>query len=177
MEKQTTRINVKDLNAQLKEHAKENPVFAAVCHVFAVRERARHQVTVATLRNTLAKEGFNYKTEDLIDVLKFMASIGLGQLRKSGHKIVALEEIRYSLQSIGKTAISDMNKLDEFKQPRRFYQLPPNPPKAVEKAPVKEGPYPVALTTKINGKIVEVPLPSNWTSEQFIEFFASIFGK
>lgn len=154
----------------LKERVKTDPLFNAIMHRFAIRERARNQVTLTNLRITMIKEGYsNFPVTKYQEALKFLASLGFGRLETNASgKVTALVDIRHTLQSIGQVA-SDMKgaKLEGF-TPANVYEPLQEPagrvvPEVDAPKPVApETPsadYPAVLQVTIDGKVVHFPLP------------------
>lgn len=113
-----------DLVAKLKQEADSNAAFKAVCTVFAVRERARQQVTVNSLARVMNREGFEFTKDDYKTVLARLAEFGVGRLdRAPNGRLRALKGINVKLQSIGKAAV-DGGALTPFKPQVRFKELP-----------------------------------------------------
>lgn len=160
----------------LRKEAETNQVFNAICHIFAVRERARQQVTLSTLTVTVAREGYKFSKEDLQKALKFLADKGLGKLEKDAKgRIVALKNIAVTLQSIGKVALDKKETLEAFSPAFKFDRLMdkkefqtetkqqepiapavPNPRYSVEKT---EGAK--SIVVKIEGKPVSFLVPQD----------------
>jgi hypothetical protein len=91
----------------LQKEAKSNKAFEAVCTLFASRERARHQVTLQSLRYSMLKEGFHFDEETYAQILSFLAKAGVGKIvRNKKNQVTALVEVKYTLQTIGKAALS-----------------------------------------------------------------------
>lgn len=154
----------------LKNEALINPTFNAVCHVFAVRQRTRYKVTVSTLMAAMKSEGFNFSKEQYIGVLKFLNTLGLGQLTVDSKKRVrSLDHIKVTLQSIGKTALGQGEKVKRQTPTHRYTQLigsaiPADPKR---ETPIKRAKpvtaarkvtYPVFVTAVIDGRMVSFPL-------------------
>lgn len=108
----------------LREEAIKNPVFNAMCHVFAARERARQQVTITSLNLTMIKEGFKYQREDYEKCLRFLASLGIGKVDlDSNKKFRSLKEIKITLQSIGQVVLTKKAGFETFHPNARFQAL------------------------------------------------------
>lgn len=117
----------KDIVEKLRNEAAKNPVFSAICHVFAIRERTRQQVTMGTLRIVMSQEGFNFESVRYEECLRFLADLGLGRLDFAPNgKVRALKDIRTTLQSIGQAALntSPNGKLENFRPRAVFTNLP-----------------------------------------------------
>lgn len=144
----------KDISVALRAEAIRNPVFGAVATLFAMRQRARQQVTIAALSASMKKNGFLFERQDYEKVLSFLASLGLGTLyRSSKGRIRALKDVRVSLQSIGKAAHTGDVKLAPFKPQNRFTKVP-----QVANKP-KDTVYKAKLSVLIEGTPVDFELP------------------
>jgi hypothetical protein len=155
----------------LREEAAKNDVFEATCLTFATRDRARKQVTVTNLKLTLAANNYTFTRQQVSDVLKFLADLGIGKLiLDSKGNIVSLVEIKYTLQTIGLAALGQAEKVHVFKPQQRLMKLPGDnnmskneapvgkahqtAPKVTGEAPL-EPKYPVKFVATIEGKQVE----------------------
>ena len=174
------RRNPKDVVAQLRERAQKDPVFNAVCTRFAIRERARAQVTIASLRLTMGREGFHYPTAKYESILSFLASLGIGKLQKENGKIKALVEVKTTLQSIGAAALNSAQSLQAFSPGNTFEPLPlTTSVKPTQKDVTLNKPrlHNAILTVTINDKEIEFPLPRAISSEELgyilSEFYTS----
>lgn len=97
-----------DLIKELKTKASEDKTFNAVCHLFAIRERSRREVTAAAIRDSLNEEGFKASISDVERVLGMLAGLGLGTVKNDAKgRLRALTDVRIQLQSIGKAAIGE----------------------------------------------------------------------
>lgn len=185
----TRHLSPKKIAEALRLEAIKNLVFKDVCHLWAVRERARAQVTLGTLRLSMAREGFNYSKDQIADVLLFLANLGVGKLDLDSDKqIRALKDVNISLQSIGRTALNFDTQLEPFTQPNSFSTLPAAPPptqaavsKAVPIPPlVKETPvqaYRAALVVHIDGMPVTFELPKRLTTPEIGAMLAKMYGQ
>lgn len=183
----------------LRKEAITNPVFNAVAHVFALRERARQQVTMAALRLRMGQEGFNHTKEDYSKVLKFLASLGFGTLEHDrSNNITALKNIRMTLQSIGLAAVGTKNEKLEAFNPQFDYQkltLPkatvlPQQPTAKTPPPQVQDVKPAhkdtnikpisdflaSVVVEINGKPVVFPLPKGFTPKDLGDLLATCYS-
>lgn len=194
--KDSSKLNESDIIAALKKEASTNPVFNSVCHVFAMRERARQQVTVPSLRFRMQVEGFDYTKEQYVNVLRYMASLGIGVLAFDRNKEVkALIQINITLQSIGNVAVGLGNKLDSFKsqvepklkmKPITMHNhttvpLPTKPVLPVTKEKVLTQPsftdtLAVSLIVYVDGKPVTFNLPKGLTTKEFGEVLADLYS-
>lgn len=176
-----------ELISRLRQQAAESKIFNAICYVFAMRERARHQVTVSSLRLTLLKEGFNFKAEDIEQELIFLSNLGVGTIEVSRGHVVSLRGVKITLQSIGKCALSDNEAaLKMFKVHNKFNDL--SLPKEIKpivtskisnssaiKKEIQQRFYTVPLKTMIGGSEVVIPLSIPLTNEQIALAVASLF--
>lgn len=108
-------LNQKEVIEKLKKEAAHNPVAKDVFYMWAMRQRARNQVTVQALSQRMAEQGFKHTDDQYREVLKFLHSIGLGRLSTTSKgKITALIEVTLTLQSVGQAAAGS-GSLDKFK--------------------------------------------------------------
>jgi hypothetical protein len=109
----------------LQKEAKSNKAFEAVCTLFASRERARHQVTLQSLRYSMLKEGFHFDEETYAQILSFLAKAGVGKIvRNKKNQVTALVEVKYTLQTIGKAALSATDNVKSFTPDRKYSKIP-----------------------------------------------------
>lgn len=123
---QTEQMKTNNIVEQLRNEVKTNKCLDAVCHVFAIRERARQQVTLTSLRQTMTREGYSFSFDEYEGVLKFLAKIGIGKLQKDskGH-IQALIDIKLTLQSLGLVAIDkDNQQVKKFVSRNQYHDVP-----------------------------------------------------
>lgn len=177
----------------IKAEATKNPVFNAVCHLFAVRERARSQVTLSTLMVSMSREGYNFNREQLEGVLEFLAHSGVGRLAKNSKgRVHALKDIKYTLQSVGRAGSDKATTVDKFVPNTTYSDLPqkalaaviptpraPEPvaaPPTPEVAPAKTI-YPAVLTITAGGKPVNFEIPNGLTSERLALLLSEIYRK
>lgn len=175
-----------ELVVRLKKEAATNKVFNSICYVFAMRERARHQVTASSLRLTLAREGFYFKSEDISKSLKFLSDLGIGKLEiNSFGRITALKDVKIALQSIGKSAVSgNTEALKAFKPHNKFSSLIASapitqPPTNTIKQPdtIQQRYYTIPLKTIVDGQEVVVSAHVSLTNEQVSLAIANMFEK
>lgn len=154
----SVRMSPKSMIEKLRAEVKVNPVLSAICHIFAVRERARQQVTIPALKQTMMKEGFDFKIADYEKALRFLANIGIGTLELDHNgKAKAIKGIRYTLQSLGAAAINENEKAPKRFAPRNQYADVPQPEQSVPRPPpfapprvVQEEPMPRITPTKVS---------------------------
>lgn len=86
----------------LRDKAAQDPVISAVLHMWALRQRARSEVTLNGLAAKMKKEGFIHSKSQYEPLLKLMAQLGLGKLQTdSSGRVVALKHVEMKLQSLG----------------------------------------------------------------------------
>lgn len=169
---------LKNMALSLREEAATNRVFRDICHVFALRERTRQQITMQSLKATLDKEKFSFSKKQLEDVLKFMAKIGIGTLiyDKRG-ALAALKGIRVTLQSIGLTALGKKEDLERFSTPPQFYSLNvPESKPAKSVLNIINGRHPAALTLKFNNETVIFELPKGLTLQELTGVLKDLYS-
>jgi len=118
-----TAPSTKNLVQKLQEAAKE-PTFNAICHLFAMRERARRVITVQAYHDSLNEEGFKADKEAVGKVFETLANLGLGKLdHHANGRIRSLKDISIQLQSIGKAALGSDPMLKRTKTKPRLKPL------------------------------------------------------
>lgn len=183
------RMSQKQIIEALRKEASTNKCFNDVAHVFATRERARQQVTIAALRLRMEEEGFDYARSEYVKVLKFLASLHLGVLDTDEKgNVISLKSIKTTLQSIGAAAVQmTTNKLVDFTPAVHFKTLtsteteesalqPPTVPSAQTPAshhPIPATPkYAVELTAYIEGKPITFRVPRSMSTDELGEILA-----
>ncbi len=173
----TNQNNVVEL---LREKASTDPVSSAVLHMWALRKRARHEVTLDGLAARMKAEGFIHDKRQYEPILKFIANLGLGRLQvdAKGH-VIALKEIKTTLQSIGRAAC-DVRAADDalkiYRKKTRFRNLAVHRVSDDKQPEAKEAPTvsqqaPVgtmSLVLSANGQPITVPIDPNLPDEEFL---------
>lgn len=122
-----TKIPQINVAESLQEKANKDDVFNAICYVFAKRQRARRQVTVAALKQAMEHEGADFSINQYRAALEYLGALDLGKLRYNTRKqVVALTDIKYTLQSIGQVAAAkapDFKKIGKPKETMKFSDL------------------------------------------------------
>lgn len=155
----------------LKVEAKNNPTTDAVLHVWALRRRARQTVTLGALKQRMKAEGFNYDSAKYAEVLSLMAKLGFGRLVTDPKgRVRALTDVKVTLQSIGAAVCGSGQRLSDYKRRNRFRNLPATPvasepPKALPTIRPLTAPQ-VSLSINLNGKLVNIQVPSNMSAEE-----------
>lgn len=158
---------------KLKEEVTKNPAANAVLHVFALRKRTAQSVTIARLTQSMKNEGFIYTRGDYESVLKTLADLGVGKLDiDSKGRIRSLRDIKLTLQSIGGAACGAKPNLAGFRQRARYGKLQV-PTTTVSKPKVIE----VGLDLLINGKLIKIQIPKEFSPEEIAGLISSFQGK
>lgn len=175
-------LSPKQMIEALRAEAARSQVFNAVCHIFAIRERARQQVTLGRLRIRMAQEGYNYSRNDYEQVLRFLASIGIGVLDFDSKKnLRSLVAIKTTLQSIGAAAVGKGDSLERFTPAAEFSDLPvkaPSAPSVSTPAPMKplvSEEYPVSLTIIVEGLKMSFNLPKGLTMKELSKLLSDVY--
>lgn len=176
-------MNQVEIINQLKQEAKD-PATGAVMHVFALRERARNQVTIGALMQRMEKEGFNFPNpkDKYSHVLRMLANLGFGQLVTDAKgNVKMLKGINATLQSIGKAACED-GKLDKWKPRNKYTKVSaPTPTIIPSPAPalklVEEKPAAAPPTSKVTATLhlvvgqrtLDLTVPEDITAPELIQ--------
>lgn len=144
----------------LKKQRVNDPVWDAVAHVLAFRQRNRSTLTTKGLWLKMRKEGFNYNEGSYAPVVKFLAGLGIGKLQTTKRgRAVGLKDIRVPLQQIGVTACGPEggDSIPAIPPPRKPSPVLKTASK-VSKAEyeVKE---PLVVSLRMYGHAVKVVLP------------------
>lgn len=191
METTTVRNSPKTMVEKLREETKKSKCLNAICHVFALRERARGQVTLVALKQTMAKEGFTFRDTEYEAALTFLGNVGLGSITRGPKgRVSAITNIRYTLQTIGRAAVSnEQESPKKFIQRNKYTDVPTVPPIA---APINfERPVPedaikvnpgrlvenVALTASINGMPVVFVIADQLETSQLGKLLVKLSDK
>lgn len=177
-----------ELVEALHKYTLKNKIFDAVCHMWAFRQRARRQVTVAGLMYSMKKQGFkNYTKEQYKEILLFLAVLGIGKLKSNDTQLV---DIEISLQSLGRAALNNNNKIEPLTKIRpefvKFKKIKaasedihkkqfveptiPNLTVGNDQKKSNSRTYPAFLTVLIEGKPIKFKAPDNITADNLMEF-------
>lgn len=157
--KETTNMQMKEeVATTLTQEAEKNPVFNAVAHVLALRERNRHNLTTRGLYYKMRKEGFSYQEKDYIPIFKLLNDLGLAKAHTDDKgRIEQIREFRMPLKAIGAAACGE--------RPTRVQvldiQAAPPKPKAMESTLT-------TITVSINNKPIQVTIPKDITKEELL---------
>lgn len=157
----------------LRNEVKINPAVDAVMHLWASRDRARVQVTVAALEYAMKREGFKYDRQDYTNLLGFLAKLELGILETDSRgRIVALKKVHTTLQSIGKAAVQEGATLETFKRRNRYSKL------LVDKLPIKPptkilgADTAVSIAVRLGNKVLQIPIPESFDRSEIADLIA-----
>lgn len=156
----------------LEKEANTNPAARAVFTMWSKRKRARHMASVSAIKQRLKLDGLEFPTSNYVSMLKLLASLGIGKLEiNQKGRVVALREIRTTLQSIGSAAIGDGDNLNANKQRNQFTKLAttvkvPVPRSSHELDPLWNNIAPVRIAFSIKGKVVNLEIPKDLTPEE-----------
>lgn len=170
----------------LRTEAASNPVMNDVMSLFASRQRARQEVTLRALYYKMYKEGFSHRREAYAQVLQRLAELGVGEIQKNYRgRIVALKNVRITLQSLGKAVLQGGMVLRTMRRRNRYQSLPTtanaNPTAPV--IPITRAPKPKAteiamgatkLTVLYCGKNVGIDLPTGLTAKQLVGLMSAL---
>lgn len=159
----------------LKTKVKTDPCFHAVMQQWTKRERSRSQVTVAGLMLHMRKTGYNYPKSRYQEVIKFLADAGMGKLIKSRTgQVKSMDDVRYSLQSIGTSALGK----PDFK-PNKPGKLKPKtiPPTSIRRNNLPKQPKnTIDIVACIDNETYRFPILSNSiTKDTLQKLLASIY--
>lgn len=160
---QTTATRKPNVVTQLQHEARKNSALADICHMFAMRERARQQVTMANLQYIMGKEGFKHTEQEYEDALGVLAGLGLGTLKYDKHrKLQALVGITVTLQSIGKAAVGGADTMNKFKPANKYRPLLAKrvPPMPVIQEAAKPVVQPTTVVASVQREPVFAPTPN-----------------
>ena len=171
----------------LRQEAARSKVFNNVCRLFANRQRSRAQVTIHSLHASMHKQGLVYTKQELMEVLRFLADLGVGRLDLNrNNKIRALKDIKITLQSIGETALSKSSHLTNKAAKNKFnslYNIIPSPePKVDHPAEFTEEDltvrHPAELTVKFSkNEIATFPIPKGITAKDLGLLLTQLYAK
>lgn len=170
-------MNKQDIIEGLRQEAATNSVSKAVLIMFALRQRARKNVTLHALQGRMKAEGFMYGKQQYEPVLKRMAQLGLGTLKKNPKgQIVALVDLQTTLKSIGEAACGNGEALSRFHQKNTFTALRVMPPAIQSPAPAVVTQTERATKTKADitvmfrGRPISMALPEGLSNEDLGSF-------
>lgn len=171
-EAKQANVNAKDTGAKLREQAAKSSAFNAICHIFALRERSRKQVTMGSLKATMIREGFNFNNNELAGVLQFLAQNGFGKLDYDlKGKLRALKGIKVPLQTIGKTALSKQDLPDIKPSDDVHFTAATKAIKKPSAVPVSQS-LPATITVEVDHKLVTYEVPGGIMPKDLLTLIA-----
>lgn len=173
--------NSKQVVEILRQKASSDPVTNAVLHMWALRKRARHEITVGALHARMKREGFIHDKQSYEPLLKLLGQLGLGTVQvNSKGRVVALKGVQTTLQSLGTAVLSPKGQLKQFKQKHKFSPLMLTREAEAPKL-VKETKTDAQITVQHASKSMTFPVPSDASDEdiahivsKFLKFSASL---
>ncbi len=166
------KTETKTVVAALRKMAQMNKVALDVFHMWAMRQRARHSVTIVGLTQRMKAEGFQHTPGEYGNLLAALAVLGIGTLEKDAKgRPVALTWLTISLQSLGVAAI-DNTTIDvmPFKQRNRYEEIAPTPTPISRPAPSA----PVKVFVAVGGRTIELVLPTGMSPTEMAAVIASV---
>lgn len=168
----------------LRKEAKNNVVFNAICHLFAMRERGRQQVTVPHLRLTLSHNGFHFTRAQVESSLQLLARLGIGRLSLDRGNILALSDIKVTLQSIGAVALGSQDSLEKLASKIPQLKLADQLAKreAVKPIPATQDKQPsevpkTTLTFNVGGRPITLAVPTEISPTQLHSIIEAFYSK
>lgn len=109
----------------LKEVASKNPAIDAMFHDFAMRERARSQVTIRAFYSRMKKQGFKHTSTEYAEGLKVLSKCGFGEIKLNRRgNVVGLFGVKTKLQSIGQAVVGNRKELKNYAPRSKYSPLP-----------------------------------------------------
>lgn len=174
-------MTTKEVIAKLKEDAKTRPALLDVLHMFALRQRARHVLTLDALVLKMTEEKFTHQREDYADAIRCLSEAGVGTLELDKYsKVKGLKAIRYRIPQLGEAFFGGADKVREYKRPLPYEPVftppPVNPPSvlAPQKTSIKSTVENIVLTFIFNGKALNIPLPASMSPSDIAEFITRL---
>lgn len=153
----------------LKQQASD-PVANAVFHMWALRKRARNEVTINGLHARMKAEGFVHSKTQYEPLLKLMATLGLGKLSTDAKgRVIALREVKTTLQSLGRAVCETKSAptLKRYQPKTKFRSLQlehAEPVKASEETPVTRAD--TSITVTVDSKSMTFPIDKEVSDEE-----------
>lgn len=167
--------NEQKIIAVLREIAGKSKLAASVFYLFAVRERARSRLTLRNLMLRMKVEGFTFDKTDYNQFFNLLADLQIGQLERGQRgQVKALRDINFTLQSVGKAAVSKIDHLVAFK-PRGRLRIdrpePPFRPGLTIKAPSKTD---IKIMVTVNSRPWYLDVPKDYTEEDIAKIICML---
>lgn len=173
----------KDTVSCLRQEAAKSQVLTSICHMFALRERSRNQVTVSSLMAAMTKEGFKHSRYEYVEALKALSRCDVGTLKHSkNNRVQALINIRYTLQSIGKAVVSKQSSVTKQVKANRYTKLSSEAPikrlqsqDEVERVNIK---HPAKLTVDFGkGEVSSFDIPNGISAKELGTLLTQFYSK
>lgn len=177
-------METKEVINVLRKEA-EDPAANAVFKVWRRRKRARGTVTVPSLERRMEMEGHAFSKAHYTGLLKKLSALGFGTLKTdSNGEVKALADITATLQSIGAAALGEKIKIENFRQRAKYHNIVERSQSILNMAKSLQGQssytnlvkeegagveYPVAITVVVNGKPVNIRIPTNFSPEDLAD--------
>lgn len=125
----------------LKQAATKSQAIQDMFLDFAMRERARGQVTVRAFYNRMKKQGFNHTSAQYADGLKVLAECGFGEIRRNKRgNIVGLFGLKTTLASLGRAVVGKKGELRNFARRNKYSPVAVSPMPQPELVRIKPTP-------------------------------------
>lgn len=160
-----------EVSTALSEKVKTDPVFNAVAHVWALRERNRHNMTTRGLYYKMRKEGFLYQEKDFEPIFKFISDLGLAKVHSDAKgKVDSIRDFRLPIQAIGQVACGQKPTRVRVANIQAAPGLKPVPTRAIikEVEPTLAPQASLSITVFINGKPIKVNMPKDITRDELL---------
>lgn len=175
-------MNQKEIIEQLKERVANDKVAKDVCYVWAMRQRARAQVTTQGLAQRMKEEKLEHSESQYNDFLHFISDLGLGKFHRVGKGKAKLTDIAVTLQSIGAAAVGNTATLDGFKKRIKYVRLSKRSARRSTDVIQKLWAAPetksvVSLGYSIGSKVIYIPVPKELTPVEVSELVIRLQSK
>lgn len=170
-------MDTKQVVEILKKESDSNPASKAALMVFCLRDRPRSTLTLLGLEHRMKAEGFDHSKEEYIPLLKALVAAGIGQLTYADNgSILGIQGVDVTFLSIGEAVFKGKEELEKFKQRKKFKKLPPAPRakvvpinKSQPELVTKPKSLSIGLQISLNGKLLSIPVPTNFSNEDLSE--------
>lgn len=157
----------------LKKEAESNPIASSVFHLFAMRTRTRGVVTISSLKQRMAREGFKHQKSDYIPILELLSNVGVGKLLRDRYgRVKALTEINKTLQSIGSAVCGTSKPLKSFNKKPVFEKVIVKKPEIIKKPLVNK--VGLKFVIMINDQPIEIKIPDGMSEEDIAALIVAI---
>lgn len=150
---------------ELKKEASTNKLANAVFHMFALRRRARGVLTIHALKQSMKKEGFEFKASEYEGLFKTLSTIGVGKLDIDYKgRIKGLKDVKLTFKSLGEAALGKNQSISSFKNRPQFNDLKPE-----ERVLKTEDHNTLTLCLQIDNKPAELKIPKTINVVDLVE--------